>query len=127
MVSLRSLLLVASAALLPATVLASPLHFAEAIRRQDDGYLCGYGTQGLKKPADNDTIYQQEDSTTFEVVYCSGQYFKTSTIDASVWLSFPDSFQSGELLTKDQKPDNKDAPAGYYSYRFNVTIYPNDG
>lgn len=65
--------------------------------------------------------------TYVEVIYCSGQYFKTSSIDASVWLTFPDSPDSGELLVKDEKPDNKDASAGFYSYRFNVSIAPEDG
>jgi len=95
------------------------------------GPLCTPEAQGIVVPADGATITQindgNYDSTTFEVVYCSGQYFKTSTIDASVLLTFPDSPDSDELLIKDQKPDNQDADAGFYSYRFNVTISPEDG
>ena len=88
-------------------------------------------SQGIIQPVDGATITQVNDgnydSTTVEIVYCSGQYFKTRSIDASVFLTFPDSPNSGELLAKDIEPDNKDASAGFYSYRFNVTIAPSDG
>ncbi|KAI4147374.1 MAG: hypothetical protein LQ340_005588 [Diploschistes diacapsis] len=124
MVSFCSILL-ASAALLTAAF-ASPI-LSEPILAPRATTLCGEGSQGIKKPARNTTIQQQEDGTTFEVIYCSGQYFKTSSIDGSVWLHNPSSTKSGQLLVKDRTPDNKDAPAGFYSYRFNITIYPQDG
>jgi len=31
------------------------------------------------------------------------------------------------LLAKDIPPDNEDAAAGFYSYRYNVTLCPEDG
>jgi hypothetical protein len=93
--------------------------------------LCQPEHQGIIQPASGATITQIKDSnsdgTTVEIVYCSGQYFKTSTIDASVLFTSPDSINGGVLLAKDVKPDNKDAAAGFYSYRFNVTISPEDG
>ena len=61
------------------------------------------------------------------MIYCSGQYFETHSIDGSVLLTGTDSLTSGELLIKDQKPDNLDADAGFYSYRFNASISPEDG
>ena len=124
MVSIRSILL-AGAALLTAAS-ATPIISEPIVKRQSDD-ICGYGTQGIKQPTANSTIQQNEDSTTFEVVYCSGQYFKTSSLDISAFLHFPDSPNSGQLLVRNQQPDNQDAPAGYYSYRFNITIYPEDG
>ena len=93
--------------------------------------LCTPEAQGIIQPTNGATITQVNDgnydSTIVEIIYCSGQYFKTSSIDASVFLTFPDSPNSGELLAKDVEPDNKDASAGFYSYRFNVTIAPSNG
>ena len=34
---------------------------------------------------------------------------------------------SGQLLIKDQPPDDLDSDAGFYSYRFNASVYPSDG
>ena len=66
--------------------------------------------------------------TNVSILYCSGQYFKTSSIDLSVWLSSADNgVTGGELLAKDVKPDNRDAAPGFYSYGLNVTILPVDG
>lgn len=63
-----------------------------------------------------------------EIIYCSGAYFKTSSIEASALLSFPDSIAlGGQVLVKDAKPDDLDAAAGFSSYRFNASIYPSDG
>lgn len=93
--------------------------------------LCTPEAQGIVQPANGATVTQTQDSnydgTIVEIVYCSGQYFKTSTIDASVLLTLPGSPDSGQLLAKDVAPDNLDALAGFYSYRFNVTIAPISG
>ncbi|MCJ1331200.1 hypothetical protein MMC10_007888 [Thelotrema lepadinum] len=125
MVSIRSVLLAGVALLTTAS--AIPIIGEPIVKRQDDK-LCGYETgQAIVEPAANSTIQQNEDSTTFEVIYCSGQYFKTYSIDASVFLHFPDSPNSGQLLVNNQQPDNLDTDAGFYSYRFNITIYPEDG
>lgn len=125
MVSTRSLL-AASLALCASIVQAAPSATTTAASP-----LCTPEAQGIIQPVDGATITQVDDgnydSTTVEIVYCSGQYFKTRSIDASVFLTFPDSPNSGELLAKDIEPDNKDASAGFYSYRFNVTIAPSDG
>lgn len=87
--------------------------------------------QGIVQPANSATITQINDGsfsgTTFEVLYCSEQYFKTSSVAASVLLNVPESPNNGELLVRDVAPDNLDASAGFYSYRFNVTISPSDG
>lgn len=93
--------------------------------------LCSQEAQGILVPQPGATIVQTNDGNYgpnyFTVVYCSGAYYKTSSIDGSVWLTFPDEPTSGQLLIKDEKPDNKDAHAAFYSYRFNVTLYPEDG
>lgn len=89
---------------------------------------CGYGKAGLKLPAPGATITQDVSSdhgTQVEVLYCSGAYFKTSSQSASLWLSQNPS--AGQLLAQNVSPDNKDAPAGFYSYRFNVSLHPVDG
>jgi hypothetical protein len=125
MVSPRSLL-AASFALCASFVQAAPAATSTAAAP-----LCTPEHQGIIQPASGATITQVKndngDGTTVQIVYCSGQYFKTSSIDASVFLTAPDSPDSGELLAKDVKPDNQDASAGFYSYRFNVTISPADG
>ena len=126
MVSVRSILL-AGAGLLTVAFASPVANVGQPKSKRQSDTLCGYGTQGIKQPAANSTIQQNEDSTTFEVVYCSGQYFKTSSIDGSVLLHYPGRADSGQLLVTSQAPDNQDAPSGYYSYRFNVTIYPEDG
>ena len=122
-------MLLSTAVLATAATLFSTTFAAPTISRRDD-YLCGYGTEGIKLPTANTTIYQTADDdlscTSVEIVYCSGQYFKTSSLDATVWLS-PPGQQSGEILAKNVAPDDSDAPAGYYSYRFNVSICPTSG
>jgi hypothetical protein len=68
------------------------------------------------------------DPTYVEIVYCSGAYFKITSIEASVLLSFPNSVaMSGQVLVKDAPPDDFDSEAGFSSYRFNASIYPLDG
>jgi hypothetical protein len=68
------------------------------------------------------------DPTIVEIIYCSGAYFKISTIEASALLSFTDPIATaGQMLVKDAKPDNLDAAEGFSSYRFNASIYPSDG
>lgn len=125
MVSTRSLL-VAGLALCASIVQAAP-----STTTKTASPLCTPEAQGIVKPKNGAKITQIDDgnydSTYVTLVYCSGQYFKTSSIDASVWLTSPGSPNSGELLLKDIKPDNKDSSAGFYSYRFNITIAPEDG
>ncbi|KAG9231603.1 hypothetical protein BJ875DRAFT_469040 [Amylocarpus encephaloides] len=79
-------------------------------------------------PTQGSTITQLKttslDPTNIEIIYCSGQYFKTRTVDISVWLTRPEHINGGVLLAKGVHPDNKDAQAGFSSYRFNVTIAP---
>jgi hypothetical protein len=93
--------------------------------------LCSPEAQGIVKPTPGTIITQTNDGnygpTYFEVIYCSGQYFKTSSIDGSVLLAVPEAPDNGQLLIKDQAPDNLDAYAGFYSYRFNASISPSDG
>lgn len=101
-----------------ATTLSKPV-----VSRQSDT-VCGTAQHvGIVQPANGAVIT----TSNIPIVYCSGQYFKTSSIDASALLSLPGQFDSGELLVKDIKPDNQDVPAGYYSYRFNATIPEEDG
>jgi len=104
---------------------------AQAAPTARDTPLCPPEHQGIIQPANGATITQVRDSnldgTTVEVVYCSGAYFKISSLDASALFSFPDTLNVGSILAKNVKPDNKDAAAGFYSYRFNVTFTPNSG
>lgn len=95
-----------------------------------DGQACGYGTQGLKQPAEGSTVVLHDQDSTgadIEVLYCSGAYSKISSESVSVWLANSAGSNSGQLLAQNIKPDNKDAPSGYFSYRFNVTVSPQDG
>ena len=118
---------------LGAVTLAIPVTQLPQLKRQDT--VCGYGIEGIKKPLNNATITYPENSDgdpfNFEVIYCSGQYFKTSSLSASLLLSNPangdNSLNSGMILVNNASPDNQDAPAGFYSYRLNVTMYPIDG
>ncbi|KAF2860899.1 hypothetical protein K470DRAFT_257447 [Piedraia hortae CBS 480.64] len=98
--------------------------------------FCSGKSSGLYKPAEGAILSQyisDSECNNFEILYCSGQYFKTSSLDLSVWLSprFSSSpyqaMRSGQLLAKNVKPDDKDSAAGYYSYRFNVSICPIEG
>jgi len=91
---------------------------------------CAPGRQALLLPKAGSTIDQYNDGnydcTMFEVLYCSGQYFKTRSINVDLLLSFPGQ-TSGQLLEIGQTPTSGTAPAGYYGYRFNATICPEDG
>lgn len=88
-----------------------------------DSKICGYGKQGIKSPKPGATITLDPEyhTSTFEVVYCSGQFFKTNSKTASVWVAPSQDSASGQLLAGPVTPDNKDTDAGYYSYRFNAT------
>jgi len=95
--------------------------------------FCYQKPPGIYSPSSNAILTQDISSYTcnnFTLLYCSGQYFKTSSLSTSVGLS-PSSnginINSGELLAKDVKADNADAQAGFYSYRYNVTICPVEG
>lgn len=120
---------------LVATALTAPPvpAFSSSLSRRQDDSLCGTATRvGIIQPANDDsfTFSESADSGTIEVVYCSGQYFKTSSLDASVWLSSRNPSTNGnerdygQLMIHNQEPDNQDSAAGYYSYRMNVTLYP---
>jgi len=96
--------------------------------------FCYQKTPGIYSPAEGAVITQDTSSygcTNVTILYCSGQYFKTSSIDTSVGLSQiyagGPGITSGQLLAKNVKPDNADAQAGYSSYRYNVTICPGGG
>ncbi|KAF2723495.1 hypothetical protein K431DRAFT_301746 [Polychaeton citri CBS 116435] len=94
---------------------------------------CTYGNFGLKKPEVGTVITQIDDGnydgTTFEVLYCSSQYFKTRSISATIGLGWPDSYTSGGQIlgTPGLSPTDDAADAGYYGYRVNVTVYPLSG
>jgi hypothetical protein len=106
---------------LASAVTASPIVVAR------DDPLC-YQKTGIQQPTAGTSIplSQNSNGVNVTVIYCSGQYFKTRSLDLSVGLSQPGS-PSGELLAKGVQPDNKDAQGGFYSYRFDVTILPNSG
>lgn len=96
--------------------------------------FCSQKSPGIYSPASGAIITQSTTAyscTNITVLYCSGQYFKTSSIDTSVALSQiyagGPGITSGQLLAKDVRPDNADASAGVYSYRYNVTICPGGG
>jgi len=87
------------------------------------------GKTGLYSPTEGAVLAQNVTDygcNNVTVLYCSGQYYKTRSIDTSVWLSSPGG-TSGQLLAQDVTPDDADAAAGYSSYRYNVTICPLDG
>lgn len=111
--------------------LAACASLIQAAPTARDAPLCPPEHMGIMQPANGATITQTRDGnldgTTVEVVYCSGAYYKTSSLDASALFSFPDTLNVGSILAKNIKPDNKDASAGFYSYRFNVTFIPNSG
>ena len=91
--------------------------------------FCSGKAAGLYSPTEGAVLTQYITDyacNNFTVLYCSGQYFKTSSIDTSVWLSSAGN-DNGMLLAKDVAPDNQDAQAGFYSYRYNVTICPISG
>ena len=120
-------------AVVSAIPLSSPQPIAAVATRQTSSTpLCSYGTYGIICPSANKTITQIDDgsesATYFEVIYCSGQYFETSSLNVDVWLSSPGEVSSsGIILIEDATPDNQDAEPGYYSYRLNVSITPEDG
>jgi hypothetical protein len=124
-------LLTTSFALLT-TVCALPSFSSGVVERQSDT-ACGTATNvGILEPKDGTNFsFDSSGPANISILYCSGQYFKTSTIDASVWLaprtayslSAPNSAY-GQLMVKNAEPDNQDVPAGYYSYRLNATVYP---
>ncbi|KAF1991423.1 hypothetical protein K402DRAFT_450359 [Aulographum hederae CBS 113979] len=97
-------------------------------------YLCAYGDFGFKSPAPNTTITQLDDGTysgtSFEILFCSNQYFKTRSVGLTVGLSSVGRVDKGGMvLALDYRPsgDGKVAGAGFYGYLFNVTIYPISG
>lgn len=92
---------------------------------------CKTETSGFLSPVAGSTITQAKgaESTVVEILYCSGQYFKTRPTGASIWLTkgIDSALGGGPLLAQNVVPDDHDAAAGFHSYRFNVTIYPEDG
>jgi hypothetical protein len=98
--------------------------------------FCFQKSAGIYSPTNGQTLSQKPNDSgcnNFEILYCSGQYFKSRSVDASAWLSSAayrsgnDPITAGVLLTKGVYPDNKDAESGYSSYRFNVSICAGDG
>lgn len=96
--------------------------------------FCYQKSPGIYSPAPDAVITQSTSNyacTNVTILYCSGQYFKTSSLDTSVGLSQlyagGPGIASGQLLAKNVKPDDADAQAGFASYRYNVTICPGGG
>lgn len=90
---------------------------ANTISLRQSPSTCGVGNApAIVQPSNGVNIT----SPTFQIVYCSGAYDKTRTIDASVWLTSPGS-ESGQLLVKDMTTNDGD------TYTFNATITPADG
>lgn len=118
------------AAAMAALLVAAPIRAAplEHSSLQPRAIECGYDNFGLHEPANNSVITQHNDGncTTFEVLYCSAQYFKTRSLSVDVLLSGsgPETF-SNQILVKDATPNNPDS--GYYGYLLNATICPFNG
>lgn len=124
--------------LVAAAVNALPTGDTNNIRRQDeDGTVCGTEpVPGIKSPVNGSTItytaaeQNDYDGHTFEVIYCSGQYFKTASLYVDTWLGGSGPSSDGtyaEALALNTKPDDGAASAGFYGYRYNVTVYPENG
>jgi len=116
-------------AMAAALATATPLQSASIIESRQAA-TCGSRLQALLLPVAGSTIDQINDGTygctTFEVLYCSGQYFKTRSINVDLLLSNPGE-SSGQILALGQTPTPGAARAGYFGYHFNATICPADG
>ncbi|KAK5115802.1 hypothetical protein LTR85_009396 [Meristemomyces frigidus] len=126
-ITLSTALLASLAAALPA---ASHISTRETSTTEP---FCYQKSEGIYEPANGATITQDtatDSCTDVTILYCSGQYDKTSSLSASVWLSTnaqPDIASGGEILALDVSPDNQNTTAGYYSYYFTTSICPSDG
>ena len=94
---------------------------------------CGRQASGsILSPANGTTIvYTAEASEGYSlpIIYCSGEYFKTSSINVTAILTTGDAstpLRTGEILGSAEPSDGAAAP-GYYGYVFNVAIYSTDG
>lgn len=114
------------------TLAASAPTTSGALRRDTTtDPFCYQKSPGIYEPTEGAIISQSITDYTcnnISILYCSGQYDKTRSIDTSVWLSQSSTGTgSGELLAKDVTPDDQDASAGFSSYRYNVSVCPSDG
>jgi hypothetical protein len=105
-----------------------------SLSRRDSNVTCSESTPaGIYEPANGATLSQyitDSSCNNFTIFYCSDQYDKTASLTASVWLTDNNGgydITSGTLLAQGVEPDNQDSVAGWYSYRFNVSICPMDG
>ena len=136
MVSLTSLLITGT------LVLGTLAHADPAltlVRRADP--VCGDGNSlpapGIRQPANGSTItWTAAEQANFEghaieIVYCSGEYFKTRSVNATVLLGRTTTpaggiGPTGEILGS-ATPTGGAAPGGFYGYVFNVTVWPSNG
>lgn len=128
MVSAKTLF--ATGAALLATIASATPTVGKIHSIRDSDTPCGSEpVPGFLKPTNGTTITytaeEQEnyDGATFEIIYCSGQYYKTSSLNVKVLLG-PTS--GGEVLGS-ADPTVGAADDGFYGYIFNVTVYPEDG
>ena len=132
MVSIQTFIAVGSAILAAATTASAayPAARINAVKRVEN--ICGtMPAPGIRKPAEGDTIIytaeQQKnyDPAIFEVIYCSGDYFKTASLNATALLG--DSTSTGMIIGSASNPTPGVASAGYYGYVFNVSVGPISG
>ncbi|CEH11986.1 hypothetical protein CBOM_07373 [Ceraceosorus bombacis] len=84
---------------------------------------CGIDDYRFKflRPAVNAALEQGEE---FEVIYCSGAYFKISSIEATLFLeqSYRTNLQHIYTLAEHVKPVAGESDAGYSAYHFKARI-----
>ena len=120
----------ATGAALLATTASAAATVAKSHFIRDSDTICGTEpVPGIRQPANGTTITytteEQEnlDGATFEIIYCSGDYDKTASLNVTALLGTT----SSGLILGSARPNSDAAPAGFYGYIFNVTVYPEDG
>ena len=132
MVSLHTIL-AAGTIVLAALAHASPT--PTPVRRADS--VCGtQPAPGIRQPANGTKItwtaaeQANSDGHAIEIVYCSGEYFKTSSVNVTVLLGAAGTGSgagtSGQILGS-ATPTGGAASSGYYGYVFNMTVEPASG
>ena len=125
MVSSKTLF--ATGAALLATISSATATIAKVYSIRDSDTPCGYEpTPGIRKPIDGMTFPYTSDDTdgiNIEIIYCSSDYFKTSSINVTVLLS-TESYSG--MIIGFAEPNSDAAPDGFFGYIFNVTVYPSD-
>ena len=134
MVSFSTLL---SAGGLAFAALAAAQPTVMSTRRADTscGPLPDLPTPGIRKPANDTTFtYPSEEVDRFrriniKIIYCSGEYFKTSSLNATALLRDGGGLGSGSggMVLGWATPRDDAADGSYYGYIFNVTIGPLNG